>query len=434
VKKRKLKRQGDRLAGIYIPQKTIRIPLSGLVDVSGMLPIISHHLMQILQERKQLTLAHKVFPGAVHSRLEHSLGTLQKLRKIIRHFRMTDIGLIHALEVYAIGHDIGHGPFSHEIELITGLDHEKVGEQRLMEMRKQISQYADFDLVLQLFRHEHPLSPLVHDKNFGADKLDYLQRDAHHVGYELGLNDDAIISYLQFQDGIIGVDMKSKEEMMAYQFSYLRMYNQIYFNKTVKIFARMLLRVLSDQVYEGFINLDHHRRQSLAEYLFNSTDAELVGGILSHPLIPLIKYRQPHKTAVVFKIAGYEQEERRRDRHYPVHGIEPELLGQWSKQLDNPEFVLELEQQLEAALKLRYSSALIVQPNFYDKIIPHDILLYNLEKNTFTSLFRQVPSHPHSLQEVIDRAFYIRVVVNEDHLTEVAGFNFKNFFKKHIPV
>lgn len=406
----------------FIPQKTIRIPPSVLVDVSGMLPIIHTEYFQKLIERKQLGLAYKVYPGGTHTRFEHSLGTLHITRKIIRHFKMADQELTRALEVYALLHDVGHGPFSHEIEPVLRSNHKERGAIRIQEMEEEISQYADYDLVLKLFQGKDPFCQIVRDKNFGADKIDYLQRDALHVGYELGLNTETIIKYLQYQAGYLGVDEKSKEEIMAYQFSFLRMYIRIYMQKTVKIFARMFQRALTEYLEKG------HDEESIWEM----TDADIKALLSGHSLMNCIRNRKQLKTAAVFKIDGYEKEERVGNRGYPVYGIEPNLLLFWSKQIDNPKFLLKLEKQLEAALGLERDNLIIVQPNFYEKLIPKDVLLYRKGKGEFESLFEQVTSHPISLKEMADRAFYIRVAIVPDFLATVRNFNFKNFFGEQI--
>lgn len=403
---------------IYIPEKTIRLPLCGLIDVSGMLPILNHILLQLLLERKQLGLAFKVFPGATHTRLEHSLGTLHIVRKFIRHFGITDEALIHALEVAALIHDIGHGPFSHEFELVAPHDHKDEGWHRFEQLRDEIAQYADVALVEQLYRREHPLHCLIHDRNFGADKLDYLQRDSYHVGYELALNDSSLISYLQFKDGVVGIDQKSKEEMMAYQFSYLRMYSVIYFQKTVKIFARMLQRALCNCCGSP----------AAVANLYDCTDTQLLNHITSHVLAPRITNRGPFKTVHVFKIAGYEVEERIGNRAYRVTGIHPEQLKQWSLNFIDPWKLIRIEDQLSEALGLPASHALIVQPGFPDKLVPLDVNLYRFGKDTFASLFEQVPTHPRNLREMMDRHFYMLVAVPQEDVARVASFNFAQFF------
>jgi len=137
----------DILRGIYIPEKTIRIPICGLVDLSGMLPVVKHLLFQNTLERMQLGFAYKVFPGARHTRFEHGIGTLNEVRKLIKHFRIANRQLVRALEMFALLHDIGHGPFSHESEQVTSVNHEEVGLNRLREMQEEISSYANFDLL-----------------------------------------------------------------------------------------------------------------------------------------------------------------------------------------------------------------------------------------------------------------------------------------------
>jgi len=413
----------DILRGVYIPEKTIRIPLCGLVDVSGMLPVVKHLLFQNTLERMQLGFAYKVFPGARHTRFEHGLGTLNEVRNLIRHFRIANRQLVRALEMFALLHDIGHGPFSHEVEQVLSTDHDQVGLNRLEQMKKEISEYANYDLLVELFSGQHPLSALVHDKNFGADKLDYLQRDSHHSGYDIALNTDAIINYLQYQDGKIGIDEKSKEEIMAYQFSYLRMYSQVYFHKTVKTFTRMFTRALMDEFGQG----------RKIDSIVDDTDAEVLSKLLHHKLIQHIIRRIPFRTVAVFKIAGYEKEQRIREYDYPVYGVNEKIIRQWSKQISDPQFLTRLERSLENSLGLPDCQLLVVQSGFFKHLVMPDVLLYRKKRAIFESLNEQVPSHPQSLKEVADRSFYIRIAADQKAFP-IKSFDLKQFFSDSIPL
>jgi len=276
---------------------------------------------------------------------------------------------------------------------------------------------------MELYPGQHLLSSLVNDKNFGADKLDYLQRDAHHSGYGLALNSNAIINYLQYQDGQIGIDEKSKEEIMAYQFSYLRMYNQIYFQKTVKTFARMYIRALVD-VFGGSGEI---------ESIFDYTDAEALSKLSHHKLIQHIVRRIPFRTVAVFKVMGYEKEQRIRDYDYSVYGVDNQMLRQWSQKISNPQFLTGLERSLEETLNLSNCQLLVVQPGFSESLVMPDVLLYRKSRGIFESLNEQVLTHPLSLKEVADRSFYIRIAADEKALP-LKSFDFEQFFSDNIPL
>ncbi len=412
----------DALRGVFIPEKILLIPICGLVDVSAYIPIVTHPYFQLLNERKQLAFAYKVFAGARHARLEHCVGTMHFIRLMIRHFHITDPVIIRALEVFALLHDIGHMPFCHEFEQIAGIGHKEVSLQRITVMRHEISQCADYDLVEALFLNNNPLSRLVTDKNFGADKLDYLQRDAHHTGYNLVIHYQNIINYLQYLDGELGIDAKAKEEIINYQFSYLRMYNHVYRQKTVKTFARMFQRAV----------LDSFAGPREIKQLYGYTDSEIFEKLYGHFLYDKIRNRQVHKTVMVFKIAGYEQEELVGKRPFTIVGIDPARIQQWSQRIEDIQFLLELENELAKELGLLRGQALVVQPNFDSKTVCPDVSLYQYNRGKFASLFNLVPSHPNNLQEAVDRAFYIRVVVDCDYLEQAHDFDYHGFFQAYF--
>ena len=89
----------------------IRDPIHGNIDVNETeLKIINTAPMQRLRYIKQLDMTYLVFPGANHSRFEHSLGTMQVTKELVKSMygdkesELSYVGLLH---------DIGHGPFSH---------------------------------------------------------------------------------------------------------------------------------------------------------------------------------------------------------------------------------------------------------------------------------------------------------------------------------
>src|SRR3989344_8762023 len=93
-----------------------------IVDIRKISPIIHHSLFQRLLHISQLGVTLTVFPGATHNRFEHSLGVYAKTLKFCEKMRkegfLTDKEADN-VSLFALMHDIGHGPFSHEIERIT---------------------------------------------------------------------------------------------------------------------------------------------------------------------------------------------------------------------------------------------------------------------------------------------------------------------------
>ena len=107
--------------------KIIHDPVHGNIRVDGVfLDILDRHEMQRLRSVKQLDFGYLVFPGANHTRFEHSLGVYHLAGKMADAIELSDED---SMTVRAAGmlHDICHAPYSHTLEEIveerTGLDH-----------------------------------------------------------------------------------------------------------------------------------------------------------------------------------------------------------------------------------------------------------------------------------------------------------------------
>ena len=97
-------------------KKIIRDSIHGNIKVEGVFAdLIETPEIQRLSNIKQLGLAHLVFPGAHHTRLEHSLGTYH-MAKILSETLTLNTDEKISLMCAALLHDVGHGPFSHTLE------------------------------------------------------------------------------------------------------------------------------------------------------------------------------------------------------------------------------------------------------------------------------------------------------------------------------
>src|SRR5450631_223936 len=122
-------------------RKIINDPVHGFITVDHplLLEIIAHPYYQRLRRIQQMAFAHLVYPGAVHSRLHHSLGAYHLMCGAPAELRGKGFEISAEEEVSAkiaiLLHDIGHGPFSHALEhvLVNGVEHEDLS---IMIMRK----------------------------------------------------------------------------------------------------------------------------------------------------------------------------------------------------------------------------------------------------------------------------------------------------------
>src|SRR5580693_952314 len=115
-------------------RKIINDPVYGFItlDHELLLNIVAHPYYQRLRRIHQMAFAHLVYPGAVHSRLHHSLGAFHLMGNAVAELRGKGVDVSREEELGVktaiLLHDIGHGPFSHALEnvLIRGIHHEKL--------------------------------------------------------------------------------------------------------------------------------------------------------------------------------------------------------------------------------------------------------------------------------------------------------------------
>jgi HD superfamily phosphohydrolase len=249
-----------------------------------------------LQQVKQLGFVYRVWPGATHTRYEHSLGSynlmLRALRSLLLHGR--DGGLegvsassVQAMVVAALLHDIGHYPYSHTIEELGGpiIRHEQVGRQiiengeiaTIIEQEYHLSpeRVADF-IDPPKGKVRHPDDELLSHLLSGAldvDKLDYLPRDARACNVPYGGVDVArLIAALRVhpdvhkQRGIV-VTHKGISPLHSLLHARQEMFDNIYWHHTSRAMQVMLVRAVQDALSAGSLN---------AGQLINLDDASLL--------------------------------------------------------------------------------------------------------------------------------------------------------------
>jgi HD superfamily phosphohydrolase len=174
--------------------KIIKDPVHGYVEVNArILPLLDSPPVQRLRYVRQLGFSHLVYPGANHTRFEHSLGTMHLARLLCHHLGITedDENLI---TITALLHDIGHGPYSHATEPLmeefTGRSHHEM--DHLILDGELGATLEDLGIqpktVCSVIRGDHPLSGIIHG-DLDVDRMDYLLRDAHYTGVPYGTVD-----------------------------------------------------------------------------------------------------------------------------------------------------------------------------------------------------------------------------------------------------
>src|SRR6187551_2834039 len=126
-------------------RKIINDPVYGFITIDDELifGIIAHPYYQRLRRIHQMAMAHLVYPGAVHTRLHHSLGAYHLMNNALDELKSKGINISEeeeqAAKIAVLLHDIGHGPFSHALEhtLIKDVDHEEISLLLMKRMNEE---------------------------------------------------------------------------------------------------------------------------------------------------------------------------------------------------------------------------------------------------------------------------------------------------------
>ncbi len=234
-------------------RKIINDPVFGFIHIpSGLLyDLIQHPYFQRLNRIKQLGLSYLVYPGAQHTRLQHSIGAMYLTVEAVKHlqFQGNEITDAEAEGVYAavLLHDIGHAPFSHIMEhaFAEGMSHEEI----TMLMMRKINAEMDgkLDLALKIFENKYPkrfLHTLVSGQ-LDMDRMDYLRRDSFYTGVSEGTIGSArIIKMLDVADDKIVLEAKGIYSIEQFLIARRLMYWQVYFHKTSVAAERMLINIV----------------------------------------------------------------------------------------------------------------------------------------------------------------------------------------------
>jgi HD superfamily phosphohydrolase len=271
-------------------RKTVHDPVHGGIYVDGVfLELLQRHELQRLQNVKQLGLANLVFPGANHTRLEHSLGTYHLIGKMARALDLDDAET-DEVKAAAMLHDIAHPAFSHTLEEImevsSGLGHMEMGKALIQGSTPHhlpedevelgitpsiaevleghgISSRRVTDIIVSpqgslaweqqsllqdqgqaFFGNTRHLNQMIHGP-VDADQMDYLQRDAHYTGVAHGAIDaERLLNTIGVHNGTLVVSrggIVAAEGMMVAR---ALMYTSIYYHRTVRIAEMMLCKAL----------------------------------------------------------------------------------------------------------------------------------------------------------------------------------------------
>lgn len=290
---------------MFRARKIIRDVIHGYVSLTDKeVELVDSPVFQRLRKIKQLAFTHLVYPGAVHTRFEHSLGTLEMASRIMQ--RIESIydsrDTLRRARYAALLHDLGHGPYSHVfeglVERVTSqkFDHEMVTTD-LVKNDDDISGIlgSDLDGVIDLLEgKKKSVEHCIISGPLDADKLDYIQRDSYHAGVAYGLFDSTRLLYtlkeirekfLKIEQSYLGVDIKGKEAVFGMLLAYYYMHETVYSHKTRRIADAMLTRAFELAARSSEESITKMFSYSKGDLGFLSTFKELNDGKLFNVLL-----------------------------------------------------------------------------------------------------------------------------------------------------
>lgn len=204
--------------------------------------------IQRLRRIRQLGLAGLAYPGADHSRYSHSLGVFETARRILRRIeRQAEISPEERIRCYcaALLHDIGHGPFSHVFERVSGIHHEGLTRRLILDGDSEVHRtLIGFDPLLPEAvvgllgcEGERDFICDVLSSQLDADRLDYLLRDNLMTGARYGRFDLNWLLQAMTLDPAgrrLAISWKGISAAEAYLQARYHMYRHVYFHKVVR--------------------------------------------------------------------------------------------------------------------------------------------------------------------------------------------------------
>jgi len=223
----------------------IRDPVHGYVRLEGLaLELADTPQMQRLRWIKQLGLANLVYPGANHTRFEHSLGAYHMAALLTRHLGLEEEDRL-LVGAAALLHDVGHGPLSHATEAALApflrTDHESVIELlKRGELREVLDGHGLRAQDIQAFINGSGLGQIVSGE-IDVDRMDYLIRDAHYTGVAYGVIDRLrLLQKMTLHQGQLVVEAGGVQAATSLLISRLLMHPSVYYHHVCRISECMI--------------------------------------------------------------------------------------------------------------------------------------------------------------------------------------------------
>ncbi len=218
-------------------RKILNDPVYGFISIYNdvIFDMIEHPFFQRLRRIKQLGLTHLVYPGALHTRFQHSLGAMHLMQNAVSELRTKGHEITteeaFGVETAILLHDIGHGPIRmlRENSIVQGISHEEIS---VLFMDRFLDEFGEsLKLTKEIFTQSYPkqfLGKLV-SSQLDMDRLDYLRRDSFFSGVSEGIiNYERLLNMLNVVDDELVIEAKGIYSVEKFITARRLMYWQVY--------------------------------------------------------------------------------------------------------------------------------------------------------------------------------------------------------------
>ncbi|MEX1014321.1 MAG: HD domain-containing protein, partial [Candidatus Paceibacterota bacterium] len=392
------------------------------------IPLIDTKAFQSLGFKNQLGFASAIFPAATHTRKQHCLGAYERTKRLMEMWKK--YGFVNEKEaknlpIYALYHDVGHGPFSHVTEGLGSVDHNERG-MSLFENLKDVFEKSGFDyhFIHDMFSRKNSLYLGVSDKNLGMEKLDYLERDAYYtIGERPGM--EFLTHHIYFINNKIVIDQSAVDAAKDVQDFYIKMYKHVYTRKKAAIIQRLIEKMTHILMKDG---LDEST-------LFDLTDYGLFGKFESSNNKILKSHYNNFMMGDFPKLAlefVYEDIEISLDEIKTIKrkGIEPKFFDKLvvSNKFKDVDFLEKLENEIGEIAEVPGNNIFLI-PASKRRFEPDDLNVYTQE-GSIKKISNIYPNHFKAMKEYGRSHMSFRIAVHEDYRRKI--FNKSEEIKKYI--
>jgi len=355
--------------------------------------------VQRLRRIKQLGFTYLVYPGANHSRFEHSIGSMYLASRLAEILNLDD-HTKKMLRACAILHDIGHGPFSHVSEGVMDTSHEDFTSQIIKESQliDILSEIFDPHEIINIIRGRGALGQIISGE-IDVDRMDYLLRDSYYTGVAYGVIDvERLIYNMKLEDNLL-LDNKGVQAAESTLVARYFMYPSVYQHHTTRIINSMFRRCLRKLFERGII---------LPEEIYQYDDIDIMAIIRSQDgdikdLNQRIEDRELFKTVLSLKLDD----------------------------LDNPESIFKIKEENIIRAESEISEALDIPADYVIIDIPEypsfDEMRTLVSVDDRVVKLSEISSIVGALQDARFNHADLCIYVPEEHAKKTSGFSFLDF-------